>query len=188
MNAVPKRVPLAILRAEDEGQDADVNRTQGTESRHDQEAPLDSRGEWPRQNEKPERDPAQEERERQEVAPAHNVLRDRRPRCAEGVRGRRCGDADAEREQARADVAVMRQYLPANRVGTSNETLQRRLDRAGVRHQVRRLGDHTPARRVNAHGERDGLDRLAEHEPDDARRAVDALAEGRNRLQQRCVC
>src|SRR5205823_12785348 len=80
------------------------------------EAALGTRRERAADDEKPESEPAEEKREREEVGPADEVLRSGRPGRAVRLGRWRRGEPDAERVDARDDVSVRRHGVPAHRV------------------------------------------------------------------------
>ena len=121
-----------VLRPQDEGQDPDLERPDYADAHDREEAPLRGRRQLDASQEQPEPKPAQQERQREEVRPANDVLRRRRARCAVGLGRRRGFYPDAEGEDARHDVAVLGEHMPAHRVGPAGQTLQRDLDDRAV--------------------------------------------------------
>src|SRR5919197_3855894 len=80
------------------------------------EAPLERARQRPAEHEQTEPEPADEKREPEEVEPPHDVLGPRRPRRAVSGGRRWRGDPDAVRVDARDDVAVAGEGMPADGV------------------------------------------------------------------------
>ena len=79
-----------VLGSEDERCDSDVERHQRADPRHRVEPLLRASGQTVTQHQQPEAQPADEQRQREEVQPAHDVLAPCRPRCSECLRRGRC--------------------------------------------------------------------------------------------------
>ena len=106
-----------VRGADHEADDPGVEREHGARRAEHVDAPLDPRVDDPREDEQPDPDDAEEERDRDEERPAGDVVAPRHARGAHGLRRRRRVDADAEREDAVADVAVGGELAPADGVG-----------------------------------------------------------------------
>ena len=150
------------------------------DARHPEEAALRARRQRPAHDEQLEAETADDEREREEVQPADDVLGPRRPLRADRVRHRRRRHADAERVDAGDDVAVVRQRLPAHRVRALRQLRQRRRrSRAapGSRAASRRRSCPSSVSTWIAFGS--AIDALVELEHDLPRRPRELLLERR---------
>ena len=181
----PERQLQHVLAAQQEADDPDLQDPNRGDPGDPEEAALGARRQRSAHDQQPEAEPADEEGERDEIEPAHDVLRARRALRTDGGRHRRRGHADAERVDAGDDVAVVRERLPANRVRALREPrhgcdeLPRRGD------HVRRAGEIGPARRQHLDSLGQRVDRLVELEDDPARRARQLLPERRRLMLQR---
>src|SRR5205085_12077649 len=104
----PERELERILGAEQERRDPDLKRRDGSDSGQEVEALLSPRRQRSAQDEDAKSEPSDEQREREEVRPADDVLGCRGPRRSVRLGRRWRGIADAEREDAGDDVAVTR--------------------------------------------------------------------------------
>jgi len=124
-----------------------------------------------------EAEPADEQRQREEIEPAHDVLGARRAGRTE--RGCRRGRARAyaEREHAGDDMAVTRHCMPPDRVAATLQPRQRSHQRTPL---VADAGHgQRSASRVQLERPRQRLDELIEAELDRARRRREPLLETR---------
>ncbi len=152
------------------------------------EAPLGLRRRLAPQHQQPEAEPAGQEREADEIEPADDVLRSPRPGGAVRLGDRRRGGANAEGEDTAADVAVVGDRRPADRVAPARQPAKGRRDHAGVaRQHVRGAGDEAPFRVVDLDPVREHPHALVELEPHLPRRHREALPDLRRGLLERRV-
>ena len=110
-----------VLGPDQEREDSDLDRADHARQGEQVEDPLERVRHRPGKHDESEGEPADQQREADEVEPAQDVLGRRRPGGAVGVRGRRGGDADPEREDAGDDVPVPGQRLPTDGVGAGRQ-------------------------------------------------------------------
>ena len=177
-----------VLGPQQEGGEPDLERSDRADPRHPVEAPLGSRRKRAAHDEQPEADPADEQREREEVEPAHDVLGRRRSLRADRVGHRRCRIAQAERRDAGDDVSVAREGAPADRVRADRQRLRQRCDDLAHRlDRPRRAGDVLARGVEDDDRAGDCVDRLVEREHDARRQLLEPLLERRGLVQKRRV-
>ena len=164
-----------VLRAQEERDDADLEHRDDAEPRHLVEARLRARGQRAAHDQQPEAEAADQQHEREEVRPAHDVLGARRAGRAVRLRRRRRRDADAERPDARDDVPVGRDGVPAHGVRAARKRPQPRRHHVRVGAVPRDAGDDRPGCRLDDDRVRQRLHALVEAHPDRPRPALEAL-------------
>ncbi len=184
---VPERQLESVLGAEQEGDDPDLDRADRAEPCEPVEAPLRGRRQRPSRDQQAEAEAPCDERQREEVEPAHHVLGRPRPGGSEGLGRRRRAVPDPEREDARDRVAVGRGHPPADGVAAARELLQRHGHDPGIGVRLRLARDDAALARVDGDRVRQRLDRLVEAEQHPAGRGHDPLRERRLRLDERRV-
>ena len=187
VDEAPERQLQHVLAAEQEGRDADVEHADGADARDEEEAILRARRERAAHDEQLEAESADDEREREEVQPADDVLCPRRSSGADRVRHRRRAHADAEGVDAGDDVAVVRERLPANGVRAFRQLRQRDDDLALRRDRARRPGHVLAVEPEHLDRLRQRVDGLIELQHDLPRRPGQLLPEHGRLLPQRRV-
>ena len=114
-----------IARPQQEGEDPELDAGDDSQGCDQVEASLQRGRRPPADHQQAEGEPADEQREPEEVAPADDVLVPGRARGAIRLRGRRRHDPHPERVDPRDDVALQRGHVPAHRVGAGRQPLQR---------------------------------------------------------------
>ena len=130
---VHERELQRVLGPEQEREDPDLDRADRADAHDPVEAPLGPRRHRAAHDEQAEPEPADQQREREEVEPADDVLLVRRPGCAERLGRRRGALAHAEREDPGDDVAVGRDHAPADGVRAAREVLRPARSRSAGR-------------------------------------------------------
>ena len=170
---------------ENEPEDAELDAADHPGPDDPVEAPLERRVRSPAQHEQPEREPAHEQRQPQEVAPLGDVLELRRASGSVRLGRRRRLDADPERVDARDHVTLVRRDVPAHRVGALGQLAQRNDHLAAAIRRVRRAGRHDLAGRgPDVDRVRERVDRLVELERHRSRSSGESGAVGRHALEQ----
>ncbi len=164
-----------ILRAEHEGRDPDIQRRNDSGSGDQEEARFRSGRQLLSKHEQTKAETSDDEGEREEVEPAHEVFAASGPRRAERISRRGRANAHAEREDARHDVPVTGECVPADGVRPLGQLWQRGFeDAAGAPHTC----DADASRRgIQVDRSRHCLDVLVEAEGKGRRRRAQALSE-----------
>ena len=144
-----------VFRPQDERGDADVDCGERAEAGEQVEPLREALRNGLAQDELADAERAEQEREREEEAPAGEVVGPRGTRGAVCLCRRGRLDAVAEREHAGPDVAVRGQDTPANRVGTADEPVQRHTHDPVIGAVRRWSGDATAVHREHLERVRD---------------------------------
>jgi hypothetical protein len=166
-----------VLGPEQERRDPDLDHGDGADSGHEEEAPLGGGRKRAPENEEAEAEAAHEQGEREEVRPADDVLRPRRPGRSVGLGRRRSRVSDSEREHAGDDVPVARENVPAHRVRPLGQPAERRHDVVPAAPALGLPRHELPAGGSHLHRAGHDRDDLVEVQPHDGRRALEALLE-----------